>query len=126
MEVERLLSLARFRATSFGVVNARAPWGVQAPAIDYAIIYGVIDGPVWFESSGASLELQAGDLVFLPHGARHRLSSSADVVRTETTRLLESMKGRHGHILNLGHGILPSAKPENMQVLCDTVAQFSA
>ncbi|MCP5537619.1 MAG: uroporphyrinogen decarboxylase [Akkermansiaceae bacterium] len=54
------------------------------------------------------------------------LSSSADVVRTETTRLLESMKGRHGHILNLGHGILPSAKPENMQVLCDTVAQFSA
>jgi len=53
------------------------------------------------------------------------LTASADVVRTETTRLLEGMKGRHGHILNLGHGILPSAKPENMQVLCDTVANFS-
>lgn len=52
------------------------------------------------------------------------LTATPDVVRTETTRLLESMRGRHGHILNLGHGILPSAKPENMQVLCDTVASF--
>ncbi|HRX38050.1 MAG TPA: cupin domain-containing protein, partial [Parvularculaceae bacterium] len=96
MEVERLLSLARFRATSFGVVNARAPWGVQAPAIDYAIIYGVIDGPVWFESSGASLELQAGDLVFLPHGARHRLSSSADVVEAELlTDILRRRPGQY-------------------------------
>ncbi len=52
------------------------------------------------------------------------LSSSADVVRTETTRLLDAMQGRHGHILNLGHGILPSAKPENMQILCETIANF--
>lgn len=54
------------------------------------------------------------------------LSATPDVVRRETTRLLEKMRGRHGHILNLGHGILPSAKPENMQVLCDVVADFSA
>ena len=54
------------------------------------------------------------------------LSSSADVVRTETTRLLKAMQGRHGHILNLGHGILPSANPENMQVLCDTIADFKS
>ena len=53
------------------------------------------------------------------------LSASPEVVRTETTRLLESMRGRHGHILNLGHGILPSAHPDNMQVLCDTIANFS-
>ena len=44
----------------------------------------------------------------------------------ETTRLLEAMQGRHGHILNLGHGILPSAKPDNMQVLCDTIAEFAS
>lgn len=54
------------------------------------------------------------------------LSSTPDIVRTETTTLLDKMKGRHGHILNLGHGILPSAKPDNMQVLCDTIADFSA
>ena len=33
------------------------------------------------------------------------LSSTPDVVRRETTRLLQGMQGRHGHILNLGHGI---------------------
>ena len=54
------------------------------------------------------------------------LSSSAEVVRSETLALLEKMNGRHGHILNLGHGILPSAKPENMQVLCETIADFSS
>ncbi len=54
------------------------------------------------------------------------LSSTPDIVRTETTTLLDKMKDRHGHILNLGHGILPSAKPDNMQVLCDTIADFSA
>lgn len=54
------------------------------------------------------------------------LSSHADVVRTEATRLLKAMQGRHGHILNLGHGILPSAKPENMQVLCDTIAEHTS
>ena len=53
------------------------------------------------------------------------LSSSGDIVRQETRALLEKMKGRHGHILNLGHGILPSAKPENMQILCETVAEFN-
>ena len=53
------------------------------------------------------------------------LSSTPEIVQAETSRLLESMRGRHGHILNLGHGILPSAKPENMQVLCDTIADFA-
>ncbi|MFK7909667.1 MAG: uroporphyrinogen decarboxylase [Akkermansiaceae bacterium] len=53
------------------------------------------------------------------------LSSTPEIVRAETTHLLEKMKGRHGHVLNLGHGILPSAKPENMQVLCDTIAEHA-
>jgi uroporphyrinogen decarboxylase len=54
------------------------------------------------------------------------LSSTPEIVRQETSRLLESMQGRHGHILNLGHGILPSAKPNNMQVLCETIAEFAS
>jgi len=34
--------------------------------------------------------------------------------------------GNKGHIFNLGHGIQPHAKPENMQTLVDTVQQHSA
>ncbi len=49
------------------------------------------------------------------------LNTTPDIVRRETTRLLESMRGASGHIFNLGHGIMPHAKIECMQALVDTV-----
>ncbi len=49
------------------------------------------------------------------------LNTTPDIVRRETTRLLESMRGTSGHIFNLGHGIMPHAKIECMQALVDTV-----
>jgi uroporphyrinogen decarboxylase len=49
------------------------------------------------------------------------LNSTPDIVQRETRRLLESMRGAHGHIFNLGHGIMPHAKLECMQALVDTV-----
>jgi len=52
------------------------------------------------------------------------LNTTPEIVRRETLRLLESMRGRSGHILNLGHGILPEAKIENMQALVDTTVNW--
>lgn len=49
------------------------------------------------------------------------LNTTPEIVRREATRLLESMRGTTGHIFNLGHGIMPSAKIECMQALVDTV-----
>jgi uroporphyrinogen decarboxylase len=49
------------------------------------------------------------------------LNTTPDIVRRGTLRLLESMRGIHGHIFNLGHGITPQAKIECMQMLVDTV-----
>jgi uroporphyrinogen decarboxylase len=49
------------------------------------------------------------------------LNSTPEIVRRETSRLLESMRGTAGHIFNLGHGIMPHAKIECMQALVDTV-----
>jgi uroporphyrinogen decarboxylase len=43
-----------------------------------------------------------------------------DVVR-ETSRVLVEMVGRPGHIFNLGHGLLPTAKLENIEALVNTV-----
>ncbi len=48
-------------------------------------------------------------------------STTPEIVRRETLRLLESMRGRPGHIVNLGHGIRPDAKPECVAALVDTV-----
>jgi uroporphyrinogen decarboxylase len=44
----------------------------------------------------------------------------AEVAR-ETSRLLEEMRGRNGYIFNLGHGVPPGAKLENIAALVETV-----
>jgi uroporphyrinogen decarboxylase len=52
------------------------------------------------------------------------LNTTPAIVRRETTRLLESMRGTTGHIFNLGHGITPRATLENVQTLVDTVTTW--
>ena len=52
------------------------------------------------------------------------MQTTPEIVRTETTRLLESMRGTAGHIFNLGHGITPSAKIECVEALVDTVTRW--
>jgi len=46
-------------------------------------------------------------------------------VRTATRALLDAMRGRPGHILNLGHGVSPDARLDAIQTLVETVRQFS-
>lgn len=52
------------------------------------------------------------------------MSGDRAVVEQEATKILQSMSGKTGHIFNLGHGILPSAKIENMEALVNTVHGF--
>lgn len=53
------------------------------------------------------------------------LETTPDTVRAETTALLEAMRGTRGHILNLGHGIRPTARIECVEALIETVTNFS-
>lgn len=46
-------------------------------------------------------------------------------VASETNRLLEVMRGRDGYIFNLGHGVPPEAKMENLEALVSTVQNFA-
>ncbi|MFT6793961.1 MAG: uroporphyrinogen decarboxylase [Rubritalea sp.] len=52
------------------------------------------------------------------------LDGTSERVKIEALRVLDSMKGKTGHIFNLGHGILPSAKPENMATLVETITNY--
>jgi uroporphyrinogen decarboxylase len=45
-------------------------------------------------------------------------------VISETKRLLEEMRGRDGYIFNLGHGVPPTAKLENIAALVESVRKF--
>jgi uroporphyrinogen decarboxylase len=52
------------------------------------------------------------------------LTTSPELVAQETGRILHEMKGRPGHIFNLGHGVPPGAKLENIESLVNTVRTF--
>lgn len=47
--------------------------------------------------------------------------ATPEVVAAETKKILETLRDRPGHIFNLGHGLTPGAKLENIQALVDTV-----
>lgn len=46
-----------------------------------------------------------------------------EAVATETRAIIEAMRGRTGHIFNLGHGLTPGAKLENIAALVATVKE---
>ena len=52
------------------------------------------------------------------------LNTTSAIVQAEASRLLESMRGKAGHIFNLGHGILPQAKIECVESLVQTVVEW--
>jgi uroporphyrinogen decarboxylase len=53
------------------------------------------------------------------------LTTSPEITRTNTRQLLDSMSNRPGFIFNLGHGMLPSAQPDNVAALVETVVEFT-
>src|SRR6266511_677939 len=52
------------------------------------------------------------------------LNTTPAVVAAETGHILETMRGRHGHIFNLGHGTPPTARIECIESLVDAVRRF--
>ena len=53
------------------------------------------------------------------------LVTSPEVVRRETRAVLADFGPGSGHIFNLGHGITPDVPPEHVEVLVETVREFS-
>ncbi|HEY1788876.1 MAG TPA: uroporphyrinogen decarboxylase [Verrucomicrobiae bacterium] len=49
------------------------------------------------------------------------LTATPDRVVAETRRILEEMRGRPGHIFNLGHGVPPESKLENIEAAVKAV-----
>jgi uroporphyrinogen decarboxylase len=52
------------------------------------------------------------------------LSTTPEIVAGETTRILREMGGCPGHIFNLGHGVPPNARLENIESLVTAVRSF--
>jgi uroporphyrinogen decarboxylase len=53
------------------------------------------------------------------------LFAPKSVIESEVARVLNENAGRPGHIFNLGHGIMPSASPENAKFMVECVHRLS-
>ena len=56
----------------------------------------------------------------------HVLFAEASVIRERATDVLNRVAGRAGHIMNLGHGILPDTPIASVEALIDAVHAFDA
>jgi uroporphyrinogen decarboxylase len=54
------------------------------------------------------------------------LFSSVDLIQKEVKTILNLVKGRPGHIFNLGHGILPNTPVDHVAALVEAVHQYSS
>jgi len=54
------------------------------------------------------------------------LLATREVAVAHAQRVLDSVRGRPGHVFNLGHGILPNTPVDNVRAVVDHVAQASA
>jgi uroporphyrinogen decarboxylase len=48
-----------------------------------------------------------------------------EVLKARARHILDSVRGKPGHIFNLGHGILPETPPDNVRRLVDFVHEYS-
>ncbi|MCC7377689.1 MAG: uroporphyrinogen decarboxylase [Verrucomicrobiales bacterium] len=53
------------------------------------------------------------------------LTRAPEEVARQTVAILQTMRGRPGHIFNLGHGVPPTAPLHNLSTLVDTIRTFS-
>jgi AraC-like DNA-binding protein len=71
-----VLDLSRVRGALVANVRAHAPWGLELPQSPGASFHAVTSGTAWLRAEGqAPLQLMPGDLLLLPSGISHRLSS---------------------------------------------------
>ncbi len=88
-------------------------------ASDYAELPCEVLGVDWRTDLGA-LRRHRPDLCLQGNLDPSVLLAGAEAIRRETRRLLDSLPGR-GHIVNLGHGVLPETPLEAVQTLIETV-----
>jgi uroporphyrinogen decarboxylase len=95
--------------------------GTPSQLTDQAFSGAAALGVDWTVDLGIARKLVPGNIALQGNLDPVLLNTTPDIVRRESSRLLESMRGSNGHIFNLGHGIMPQAKLECVEALVATV-----
>lgn len=94
-----------------------APWALELPALpDSLMFHAVLSGSCRISAKGQpAAELRAGDLVLVPHGQGHVLSSARGVRSAALFDLPRTWEGDHYEVLRHGGGGAPTT------VLCGAI-----
>jgi uroporphyrinogen decarboxylase len=98
--------------------------GTPAQLTDQAFSGAAVLGVDWTVDLGVVRRLVPHNIALQGNLDPVLMNTTPEIVRRESTRLLETMRGTRGHIFNLGHGIMPTAKLECMAALVDTVTAW--
>ena len=98
--------------------------GAPFQLTDMAFTGAKVLGVDWTVDLGVVRKLVPGNVALQGNLDPVLMNTTPEIVRTEVSRLLETMRGTRGHIFNLGHGIMPEAKIECMEALVETVTSW--
>ena len=112
-----ILDSLHFNGTFYFATNFHSPWSVEVPKYkNVARFHYVTQGTVWIRIEGSDTPqlLSSGDLIVIPHGARHILSDTSDraPISLDEAFAQESYDG-HG-IFQIGGSVLP----HDTQLVC--------
>lgn len=101
-----VLDLSRARGVLMASVRAHAPWGLELPQSTGASFHAVTSGTAWLRAEGQEpLQLMPGDLLLLPSGVSHRLSSESQTrCRSFDRQMKEEMMTPQGDLELPGKG----------------------
>ena len=120
--LSEVLQDLRLTDASYCRTEMRAPWGLEIPPEEGAVLHFVIDGTCWLRApSAAKLRLDPGDIVLLPHGAGHVL---VDAPGSATRPLREMPRERLGDNTFRLHG--PGTGARALLVCCGVSFEASA
>src|SRR3954462_8957614 len=74
-----VMDVSRVQGAMLAAVRAHAPWGLALPQSSGASFHAFTAGTAWLRVDGAEpRQLMPGDVLLLPTGMPHRLSSTPD------------------------------------------------
>ncbi len=87
--LSEILEAGRLRSTVFSKAVLGAPWSVDSGPLRSGVFHAVVEGAATLVVGEQTLTLTTGSAVFLPHGARHVMTSDPELEPTPARELTQ-------------------------------------
>src|SRR3954470_12751239 len=100
-----VLAVAGVRGTVAASLHAAEPWGLELDRVPGAAFHAITAGTAWLRVAGRpDARLMPGDVVLLPTGSEHALSSERDGALEPFDHVAAEQSLTAGGILTVGTG----------------------